>query len=338
MHLLTEPRSRRLLIAAALLAGAVFLLRRAIVALLVQLTAAALLMALALPLCRALEVRLSPGTAAALSLGTLGVIAAGLLFGLIPPLVTQFRQLTDSLPALLMWIGARLEEAQQWLSQHNISVTPMRNTLLEPVTQGAGRLVAGVIGMMRSSVASISKVLLSPLLAFYLLRDRRRISAYMTLAVPVNLRVRAVRAMREMRREAAGFLRGQLTVSLAVGMLSSLGLLLVGSPGWLLFGLLMGVMELIPYFGPLLAGILAVLVALQSGLSTALWTTAVLFAVQQLEGAFLSPRLMSSATRLHPLAVLLIISSGGLVGGAWGMILSLPLVVALRGALHGARA
>lgn len=337
MHMLQNRSTRRLLFAAAVMTAAAFVLRRALIALAVQLAAASLLMVLALPLCRVLEKRMPPGTAAALSLGALGIGSLLLLLGLIPPLVRQFRQLSELLPALIAWIGKSMEQAQQYLARHDIRITPVRDSLLEPLAQGLGSLMSAILAGLRSMASSVGKVLLSPLIAFYLLRDRRRIATWLTLAVPVNARVQAVRAMREMRREVAGFLRGQLTVSLAVGVATAAGLALVGTPAWLLFGLLMGVMELIPYFGPLIAGVPAVLVSLQSGLTTALWTLAVLFAVQQLEGTFLSPRLMSSATRLHPLAVLLIISSGGLLGGGWGMILSLPLTVALRGALHGAR-
>ena len=105
----------------------------------------------------------------------------------------------------------------------------------------------------------------------------------------------------------------------------------------LLLGLLMGVMELVPYIGPVLAGIPAVLMALQSGWTQALWTLLVLWTVQQVEGSFLSPRLLSGATRLHPLTVLLAISAGGIFSGTLGMLLALPVVVSVRGAMRGLR-
>ena len=106
---------------------------------------------------------------------------------------------------------------------------------------------------------------------------------------------------------------------------------------WLLLGLLMGVMELIPYVGPLLAGIPAVLLSLQHGWLRALWTLCALLAVQQTESSLLSPRLLSGATNLHPLAVLIVITAGGVLAGAPGMLFSLPLVVSVRGAVRGWR-
>ena len=193
------------------------------------------------------------------------------------------------------------------------------------------------VGTATQVIGNLSQVLLSPLLAFYLLRDRRRIAAMLTLLLPVQHRARGVRAAREMRRETAAFLRGQLLLSLAVGSMTALGLLLTGTPGWLLLGILMGVLELIPCIGPVIAGIPAVLLALQGGWLRALWTLAVLLIIQEIEGAVLSPRLLGGATSLHPLAVLLLVSAGGLLAGALGMVMVIPAVVSIRGAMRGWR-
>ena len=321
--------------AAAALAGV--LLRRVLWALLTQLAAAAVLMLLALPLCRLLERRWSASASAALSLGTLaaGVVAAVVLF--VPPVMRQFRQLTEALPAVLAWCQMRLEEAQAWLSERGIDLIPARDELFGQLGVRVGSLVTSLAGMVGHAVQGVGQWLLSPLLAFYLLRDRRRIAAGLTLTIPVKYRARAVRAAREMRRETAGFLRGQLILSLVVGTLTAAALLAVGTPGWLLLGVFMGVMEMVPYIGPFIAGVPAVLLAMQGGLARTLWTLGALVLVQQLEGTFLSPRLLSGATRLHPLTVLLAISAGGMLGGTVGMVAVIPAMVSVRGALRGWR-
>ena len=122
-----------------------------------------------------------------------------------------------------------------------------------------------------------------------------------------------------------------------VAAMTALALLLTRTPGALLLGLFMGVMELIPYIGPFIAGVPAVLLALQSGWTAALWTLLAICLVQQVEANLLSPRLLSGATRLHPLAVLLAIAFGGMAGGVVGMMAALPLVVCVRGAVRGWR-
>lgn len=327
----------QLVAAVALAAVAGVLLRDVLWALLSQLAAAAVLMLLALPLCRLLERRWSPALSAALSLGALAAVIVAAVLLLVPPVARQFRQLTDALPAVLAWCQKRLEEVQRWLSERDISLIPARDELFSQLGVRIGGLVTSLAGMVGHAAQGLGQWLLSPLLAFYLLRDRRRIAAGLTLTVPVKYRARAVKAAREMRRETAGFLRGQLILSLVVGVLTAVSLLAVGTPGWLLLGVFMGVMEMVPYIGPFIAGVPAVLLAMQGGLARALWTLGALVLVQQLEGTVLSPRLLSGATRLHPLTVLLAISAGGMVGGTLGMVAVIPAVVSVRGALRGWR-
>ena len=324
-------------VAAALAALAAFLLRRVLAALLWQLLAGYTLMALALPLCRLLEKRFSATAAASLSFAGLAVLGLGVLLLLIPPLIRQLRQVSDMFPAVMAWGQGVWSRAQALLREKGIDLTPVRDGLFAQLTQRAGAVMSGAAQAAGQAVQSVSKLFLAPLLAFYLLRDRRRIASSLTLLLPVRHRARAVRAAREMRRETANFLRGQLLLSAFVGVLTAVGLLLTGTQGWLVLGLLMGVMELVPYIGPVIAGIPAVLLALQGGMARALWALGVLVAVQQLEGGLLSPRLLSGATKLHPVWVLLAISAGGMLGGAMGMLLALPVVVSLRGALRGLR-
>lgn len=318
---------------AALAAG--LLLRHVLWALLKQLTAAALLMLLALPLCRWMERRWPPSVSAALALGLLAALLLVTALTLVPPTVRQFQQLMEALPAAVAWGQERLEALEAWLAERHISLLPIRDELFGEISSRAGVWVRSLAGWMGRAAHSVSQVMLAPLLAFYLLRDRQRIADGLTLLVPVRCRSRAVRAAREMRRETAGFLRGQLLLSLLVGALTALALLVARTPGWLLLGVFMGVMELVPYIGPLIAGVPAVLLAMQGGLARALWTLGALVLVQQLEGTFLSPRLLSGATRLHPISVLLAISAGGMLGGAVGMVLVIPLLVSARGALRG---
>ena len=327
----------RLILLGAGAAAAAILLRDVMRMLTLQLLAASLLMLLALPLCRQLEKKMPPGIAAALALLALLLSVAAGLVGVIPPAVKQVRQMGESLPVLLARMQGLLQRAGVWLEDRGMTVNSLREGLLQPLGDAAAALVARAMGMARGAIGGMGQVVLSPLMAFYLLRDRRKIAAGLTLLLPVQHRARGVRAAREMKRETAAFLRGQILLSLAVGGMTAFGLLLTGTPGWLLLGILMGVLELVPYIGPVLAGIPAVLLALQGGWGRALWTLAVLLAVQEVEGAVLSPRLVGNATSLHPMLVLLLASAGGMIAGALGMVLAIPLVVSMRGAIRGWR-
>ena len=316
---------------------AAWLLRHVLRALLMQILAAALLSALALPLCRHLEKRMPAGPASVLALAVLLAGAAATVMLLLPPLTAQLRALGESLPALTENLQAAITHLTLLLEEKGIDLTALRDGLLGRLSDAAGRLVTRAMGLLTTLLGSLSKVLLAPLMSFYLLRDRRRIASWLTLLLPVKHRARGVRAAREMKRETAAFLRGQLILSAAVGSMTAAALALLRVPGWLLLGALMGVLELVPYIGPVIAGVPAVLLALQGGWARALWTLAALVVIQEIEGAILSPRLVGDATALHPLAVLLLVSAGGMLGGAVGMVMVIPAVVSLRGALRGWR-
>lgn len=332
----TAHRWRLILLGLGVLAGVV-LLRNVLRALGMQLLAASLLMLLALPLCRHLEKRLPGSVAALVSLGMLLIAAVLTLMLLVPPIAGQLRTLVNALPGLVDNLTGRLNQLTGWMEGRGISLTAVRDGLLARITETAGGILSRAMGAVSNVISSLSSVLLSPLMAFYLLRDRRKIASGLTLLLPVSCRARGVRAAREMKRESAAYFRGQLVLSLAVGGMTAVGLLLTGTPGWLLLGVLMGVLELVPYIGPVIAGLPAVLLALQGGWAKALWTLGVLVVIQEIEGTFLSPRLVGEATALHPMWVLLLVSAGGMLGGALGMVAVIPAVVSVRGALRGWR-
>lgn len=332
-----RAQKRRLWLPWLLGGAAALLLRQVLASLAAQLLAAYLLVALALPLCRLLERRLPPSLSAMLAFAGVGLLALCAMVVLIPPLVRQFRQLGQVLPGLLEWGQSLLARLQAFLHEKGLDVAPMREEVFARLGQQAGAWLTAAAQSLSQALHAAGRLFLAPLLAFYLLRDRRRICSLLALLVPVQHRARAVRAAREMRRETVNFLRGQLLLSAAVGVLTGLGLLLAGTPCPLALGLLMGIMELIPYAGPMLAGGLAVVLALQGGFIRALWTLGVVLLVQQADSSLLSPRLLSGATNMHPLWVLLLISAGGMLGGPLGMMAALPLAVSIRGALRGWR-
>ncbi len=290
---------------------------------------------LAMPIMKRLENRMPVGLAATLSMLVIAGVLLGALILLVPFLAEQVRQLVARLPALFTLAGEWLQKGEQWLLDNGILVdTEMKNALLANAQTLASRVGAATMQRAGGMLSSLSKLMLAPAFAFYFLRDRKRIGGWLLMLLPVSWRDTSVRMLREMRRETAGFIRGQLLVSAVVGALTGLGLLLIGMPSWLLMGLAMAVLEIIPYAGPFLGGALIMLFALQDGLSRALWALGVVVVVQQLESGMVSPKLMSDATRLHPVAVLLCVMLGGMASGIMGILLSIPLLLCFRAALR----
>lgn len=287
----------------------------------------------ATPLCRILEKRFPPGLAALLSL--FSFLAALILFLtlLIPQLISQFSQALLAVPQLIGILQNALTKiaSSTFFSSLSQYISPSGDLL-----QKAGDMLLSIIPRAVQLLGRVAnrmmRAFLAPALAFYFLRDRETFCFQLSLFIPLNIRKRTLLALKEMRREVAGYFRGQLLVGASVAGLTALGLFILGVPSWLALGILMGVCDLIPYVGPWLGAIPIILFSLPQGMYAVLWALIAVVAVQQIESLFLSPHFMSGATGLHPAYVLLLLSGGGLIGGLSGMLVALPLFVCLRGA------
>ena len=289
----------------------------------------------ALPIAKKLEKRIPSAGAAALAL--LGVMAllAGLAAVLAPPLVQQGRELGRMLPSLWEPVERFSEKAHVYLSRKGfLPDGQARQTLVSRGQEMLATALPALAGWLRDVAGGVGKWMLTPVFAYYFLRDRARIGQWLISLIPLESRRLTVRMVREMRRETAGYLRGQLMACCVVGALTAFALLCCGVPAWLVLGVLMGVLEFIPYAGPVAGGLLAVLCALPGGWSRTMWVLAAVLVVQQLEGAVLSPKLMSDATRLHPLAVVACVTLGGAAAGLTGVLTAIPLVLCIRAALR----
>lgn len=298
-----------------------------------QLALSGVLCALALPIANFFQKKISRALSSGLAVGVLLLGAAGLIGLLAPTCVQQISWVIGQIPGLFAQIQEVWTEFSQreWVQALGIGGEGPGQWI-----QSLGAWAAGALPRVLSGIGAgadaLSRAFLSPILTYYFLRDREAFAYRFTLWIPLRHRRRVIGALREMRREAAGYVRGQLLVGLAVGVLTALGLLVLGIPAWLALGLLMGACELIPYVGPIIGGIPIVLFSLPLGMEKVLWAVGITVAVQQIEGYFLSPRLMAGAVGLHPIYVLLLLSAGGMLWGLPGMILALPVFVCIRGA------
>lgn len=331
MHAL--PRRIRLISAAAAALMLLLLFRRAVGQILFQLVLALMLAWAAHPLCLRLEKRFAPGLSALLALMSFLLAFLGLLWVFVPQLLAQLSLAVGAVPQLIDLVEtlfSRLEESPL-LARLQIPAIPSGD-LLQRVGTAALNAVPASIQRISGLTGKLARAILAPVLAFYFLRDREMFCFQLSLLIPLKIRKRLLTALREMRREMGAYLRGQLLVSLSVGALTALALLVTGVPAWLLLGLVMGICDLIPYAGPYIGAVPVLLFSLPQGLYTVLWALLAVIAVQQAESIFLSPRLMSGVTGLHPAYVLLLLTAGGLAAGLSGMLLSLPLFVCMRGA------
>jgi predicted PurR-regulated permease PerM len=134
-----------------------------------------------------------------------------------------------------------------------------------------------------------------------------------------------------MNAAVGGFFRGQLVVASIVGVMASLGLLVIDLPFWLLIGMVAGFFNMIPLVGPYIGGIPALVIALTTKEPiTALWVILIMVAVQQIDNHFISPIVMHRVVKLHPVLVMLALLLGGTLGGFFGLLVAVPTTAILK--------
>ena len=205
----------------------------------------------------------------------------------------------------------------------------------EPVRQwtaslGAGDGVIGHIGAIARSIGSgIADTLLVIVGGIYLAAQPDLYRTGLLKLVPARGRELAAEALDASGRALHLWLLGRLVSMAAVGVLTWLGLILIGVPSALTLALLAALLEFVPFIGPIVAALPAVLLAFAAGPDKALWTALLFVAIQQLEGNVIEPLVQQRAVDLPPALLLFAVVAGGLVFGVVGILFAAPLTVVL---------
>ncbi len=263
---------------------------------------------------------------------TLSLVALVLLLILVPMLERQVTLLINKLPLYLDWLqnkGLPAVSAVLGIEASGFDLAELKRLVREQVQSGGA--VKGALGIISRSgmtlLAWLANMVLIPVVAFYMLRDWDIMVERIHELVPRRVEATVVRLARASDEVLGAFLRGQLTVMLALGTIYSLGLWLVGLELALLIGMLAGLVSFVPYLGfivgILTAGIAAVM-QFQEVLPL-ISVVAVFLVGQAVEGMLLTPLLVGEKIGLHPVAVIFAVLAGGQLFGFFGVLLALPV-------------
>ncbi len=174
-------------------------------------------------------------------------------------------------------------------------------------------------------------IVLGPIIAFYLLVDAPRIREVMESLVPEGAKPEVDYLAHRLNRAIGGFFRGQLLVAAIVGVMCSIGLLIIGLRFWFLVGMIAGLFNIIPLIGPWVGGIPGIVIAVTTGSALqAVGVVAVMVLAQQIDNHFITPQVMQRAVQLHPAAVILSLLAGGTLAGLFGLLMAVPLAAMLK--------
>lgn len=289
------------------------------------------------PVADALERLGLPRLAATIVILLLSILALVLLLVLVLPVLgDQLFKFASDLPGLLTSLAARFNElAPQWIKDLAAnSGTDVQGSVTDLAGKAAGWIIA-LLGSIWSGgmalVNLVSLLVVTPVVAFYLLADWDDIVARVDGWLPRD-HVEEVRQIaRDINTAMAGFIRGQGTVCLLLGAFYAIALSFAGLKFGLVIGIAAGLLTFIPYVGAIVGAVLAVGVALVQfwpDFGSILLIAAIFFVGQFIEGNFLSPKLVGKSVGLHPVWLIFALFAFGYVFGFVGLLLAVPLAAA----------
>ncbi|MEE4217373.1 MAG: AI-2E family transporter [Xanthomonadales bacterium] len=261
-----------------------------------------------------------------------------ILLIVIPLLIDQVRHLVIKVPEIAEWL---VTTAMPWV-QSQLGLESMAintQSLLDTAKaywKEAGSALMGVIGTVsrggQAALHWVMNLVLIPVVTFYLLRDWDKLVEGVRQLLPRSVEPDVSLVSREINDVLGAFIRGQLLVMVALGIIYALGLWAVGLDLAFIIGMGAGLLSIVPYLGAFLGVIAAVIAALfqfQDLLHVVL--VLLVFGVgQSLESMFLTPKLVGDRIGLHPVTVIFAVLAGGQLAGFLGILLALPAAAALN--------
>lgn len=242
-----------------------------------------------------------------------------------PLMIKQMKEFADFVPHYVTTYEGWIDQlrAKQSLLPEGIQLEMNKGitSLEKRISEGMGSIMKRV----QTLLDTIFIWLIIPFVVFYLLKDYEQIQTILLRFLPRSLRKRMIRMGRDMDEALGNYIRGQLTVCAIVGGLAYLGYWLIGMPYALLLAAIVGITNIIPYFGPFIGAAPAFMIALTISPRMALYVVIVNTVIQVLEGNILSPTIVGRTLQIHPLFIIFALLVGGEVGGLLGMILAVPL-------------
>jgi len=273
----------------------------------------------------------------------LGVFAAG-GYLLANPIATQVERFQEDVPRITEQANQQLADLQTYFDDNGVDVEIKKQgqtalqTLEEKVLGGTGDVVSFGGDLLSSVVTAGFSLILTFVVMVYMLLYGERIGDWIRRVMPPGNGTADDDFPRRVQHAVSGYVRGQLLFSVLMGAGATIGLYVFGLVGLfpagktyaVAFGIFFGVMELIPYIGPVLGAIPPVLVALFQDPLTAVWVVLLFVALQQLEGHIVAPQVFGRTLRINPLLVIFALLVGGELYGLVGALLALPIAAILR--------
>jgi sporulation integral membrane protein YtvI len=249
-----------------------------------------------------------------------------------PVIVRELHDFTNAIPVYTSQIRAFIDDFQA--NYQKIDLPENIRQVIDETINEIEILIMGLIRQFADGIIGLFSQLLyfviAPILAFYILKDWELLEKRFFRLMPISWRDHTAQLFGDINIILKKFIRGHLIVAAIVGMLTALSLMLLGVDFALTLGLIAGIADIIPYFGPILGAIPAILVGLLDSTALAVKVLLVMVVIQQVESNLIAPKILGESLGLHPLTIIFVLLAGGHLFGIIGLLLAVPVTAIFR--------
>ena len=267
----------------------------------------------------------------------IGIIGA-MIYVIVPQFVTSMKSLIGTITGFTGNFESWMKKVQEQFTNLNLAfltdnIKELIPKLLAKVQTWAEGLLPNIVSTSVSVVSGVINAFLAVVVSIYILSDKVNLEKGLRKIYYAIFKQKKASTVSRVTRECSNifsnFFTGKIFDSLIIGVLCGIMMLILGLPYPLLIAVLIGVTNIIPFFGPFIGAIPSILIELMIGWKEALIFTILIIILQQIDGNIIGPKIIGNSTGLSPIWVLFAITFGGWVGGVGGMIFSVPVMAVI---------
>jgi len=256
----------------------------------------------------------------------LGVLISS-IYLLIPPIVQEARDLSQKLPEFYDSVIPRVQGMKDFSARHHLLES--FQGAISNLTKNLSNFSGSVFGTIFSIFGGVFSFVVILTISFYMIVQKNAFKKFLRTISPAEHQPYITSLMNRIQEKIGNWLRAQIFLAFIIGFFTFIGLSILGMPYAFILSIFAGIMEVIPYVGPMISVVPAIFLAAATGNWFLVIGVIVLYIIiQQLENHLIVPKVMHKALGLNPIVVILSLLIGAKIAGFLGMILAVPVATA----------
>ncbi|MBY7143297.1 AI-2E family transporter [Virgibacillus sp. NKC19-3] len=253
-------------------------------------------------------------------------ITAYVIYRVYPAVMHQLQDLKEQLPVFIRMYENLIYQLYEYTSFLPETVHDKIDGLITRVETSLENILDKLVGGVTRIFDAIIFLTVIPVLVFYFLKDYNKLKDYVKTFIPEKYRAQTSKLVHAIDKSLGSYIRGQLLVSLLVSLATWIVFQFLNINYALLLAIIMGITNLIPYFGPIIGAVPVMAIALTTSWKLVIFVLIAILAIQVIEGNFLSPYIVGKSINIHPIAIIFALLLGGELFGVIGLIVAVPLL------------